>query len=700
MALYQHASTRNKLLFFGVVLVVLAGSSALRHLADVPAPTDLAYWPFVGLVVTMLLATALRFWWLVVGFFAGFGLVAIALFPEGLAVPPLLALHMLAYFSAIVLCCWLLRRRYPQGLKLHRLTTDFRDFMIFTVGLSVLLGCTQALRVSLADGVAFDAAAIQRHFVASAASVIVTVPAALAWLSPPRHARRLGERRAVAEIAAILIGMLIVIAYGVVHASGDVGGIDDLPQLLLPFIVWSAVRFDYRVTTVAILLLAAYVTAQVATGVGPFVRMSADPSVQVRAAAWFIAGNGAAALLLSSFVATTRRQASDGQRARAFLSQFERAVHASFYEIDVANWRYTYIEGAIATRAFEYEGLMNDAEKFVDWVHSDDRERVGEYWGQMRNGSLTDSVDVSYQYQPRDSDVVWARSLVIPILNDAGTASKYIGITYDITEQQRLRVEQAKLRDIVRESDKLHSLGALGTGLAHNWNNLLFILSAETDELELRAGKDPASKSTIESLREVVEQGSGITGQLLGLARRDFGPFREVEPYDEVSRAVALLRRSLPTMISVVPPEPLDAPVTMKVKASYIHQIVLNLGLNARDAIGMSRGEVRFELTGPFVGDLIGPDETYIRLIVSDSGSGIAADIEPRIFEALFTTKDEQGGTGLGLAVVASLVMDMGGTVDVRSEEGEGATFVVSLPVERVVDQSIDQSIDSAPPAA
>ena len=240
------------------------------------------------------------------------------------------------------------------------------------------------------------------------------------------------------------------------------------------------------------------------------------------------------------------------------------------------------------------------------------------------------------------------------------------------------------MREVLRESDKLHSLGALGTGLAHNWNNLLFILSAETDELAYRSGDDPEMKVTIETLREVIEQGSGITNQLLGLARRDFGPFREVEPYDEISRAVELLRRSLPSMIEVVPPQPLDEDVTMKVKASYIHQIVLNLGLNARDAIGLNPGQVRFDLSGPHTGDLIGPDETFIRLTVRDSGTGIADDVKPRIFKALFTTKDENGGTGLGLAVVSSLVLDMGGTVDVESEQGEGSSFVVSLPVKRI----------------
>ena len=137
-------------------------------------------------------------------------------------------------------------------------------------------------------------------------------------------------------------------------------------------------------------------------------------------------------------------------------------------------------------------------------------------------------------------------------------------------------------------------------------------------------------------------------------------------------------------MIEVIPPNPLDEQVTMKVKASYIHQIVLNLGLNARDAIGHQPGKVRFDLSGPFTGDLIGPDETFIRLTVTDSGAGIADDVKPRIFKALFTTKDEGGGTGLGLAVVSSLVLDMGGTVEVESSEGEGSSFVVSLPIERV----------------
>lgn len=684
MALYQNADAKHKLLFFGVVLVVFGGTSALRFLTETPASTELAFWPITGFIAALLLANAVRYWWLAIGFSVGASLLFVAIVPDRVTVPPNPSLSLLAYFGAVVLCCWALRRCHPNGVRLHRLTPDLRDFMLFALGLSVLLGCTEAWRVAAADGVAFDIAAIQRHFVSTATSIVVTAPAALSWLSPPANARRLTSRRAAVEMILLFAGMAAVIGYGALRASGETVGIYDLPQLVLPFVVWAAVRFDYRITSATVFIAATYVSAQLSMGVGPFVRMSDDPSVQSLAAGWFLAGNSAAALLLSSFVATTRRQAIEGLRARAFLRQFERAVYASYYEIDVAAWKYSYIEGALDGRESEYEGLMSDADSFMRLVHRDDRDRIDRYWSRMRNGTLKDSLDISYRYRPDDSEIVWVRSLVIPIFDDTGAVARYTGITYDITEQERLRFEQSKMRDIILESDKLHSLGALGTGLAHNWNNLLFILSAETDELELKAGDDPATRVSVETLREVVEQGSGITNQLLSLARRDFGPFREVEPYDEISRAVDLLRRSLPSMIEVVPPGPLDEQVTMKVKVSYIHQIVLNLGLNARDAIGGEPGQVRFELSGPFSGDLIGPDETFVRLCVSDSGSGIAEDVKPRIFKALFTTKDAAGGTGLGLAIVSSLVVEMGGTVDVESEEGKGSTFIVSLPVERV----------------
>lgn len=485
------------------------------------------------------------------------------------------------------------------------------------------------------------------------------------------------------ELALLFGGMAVVISYGMLRASAETSGIYDLPQLVLPFVIWAAVRFDYRITSMTVFFAATYVSTQLAMGVGPFVRMSDDPAVQSLAAGWFLAGNGAAALLLSSYVATTRRQAREGQRARAFLKHFENAVYASFYEIEVSTWKYLFIEGALAHRETEYERFMRDPDSFIEMVHADDCERVGAYWRQMREGALRESLDISYRYNPDEETFGWVRSLVIPIFDDSGRVVRYIGITYDITEQEQMRFERSKMREIIRESDKLHSLGALGTGLAHNWNNLLFILSAETDELARRAGDDADMKLTLETLREVIEQGSGITGQLLALARRDFGPFRDVEPFDEISRAVELLQRSLPSMIEVIPPEPLSEAVVMRVKASYIHQIVLNLGLNARDAIGHQVGRVSFDLSGPITGELLGPDQTFIRLTVQDSGSGITDEVKPRIFKALFTTKDEEGGTGLGLAVVSSLVLEMGGTVEVESEPGNGARFVVSLPVER-----------------
>ncbi len=683
MALYRNADTRHKLLFISVFLLILGGSSVLRFLTETPVSTALAFWPIIGLIVTLLLVNAVRVWWVAIAFFVGLSLVVMAVVPSRVTVPPNLLLHLVAFFGVITGSCWLLRRQHPDGIRLQQLSPDLRDLMIFTVGLSAILGLTEALRVSQADGVPFEIAGIQRQFVATMTSIVVTVPAALSWLAPPANARRLVDRDAMIELALLFGGMAVVISFGMLRASAEARGIYDLPQLVLPFVIWSAVRFDYRITSATVFIVATYVSSQLAMGVGPFVRMSDDPAVQSLATGWFLAGNGAAALLLSSYVATTRRQAREGQRASAFLKHFENAVYASFYEIEVSTWKYSFIEGALAHRETEYDRIMSDPDSFIDMVHADDCERVGAYWYQMRGGELRESLDISYRYKPDEETLGWVRSLVIPIFDDTGRVVRYIGITYDITEQEQMRFERSKMREIVRESDKLHSLGALGAGLAHNWNNLLFILSAETDELALRAGDDADMKVTLDTLREVIEQGSGITSQLLTLARRDFGPFKEVEPFDEVSRAVELLQRSLPSMVEVIPPEPLQEDVVMRVKASYIHQIVLNLGLNARDAIGLRTGRVSFDLSGPFTGELIGPNETFIRLTVQDSGPGIADDVKPRIFTPLFTTKDEAGGTGLGLAVVSSLVLEMGGTVEVESEPGNGACFVVSLPVER-----------------
>lgn len=683
MALYRHADTRHKLLFIGVFILILGGSSVLRFLTETPVSTALAFWPMIGLIVTLLLANVVRVWWIAIAFFVGLSLVVLAIVPSRVTVPPNLPIHMVVFFGVIIGSCWLLRRQHPDGIRLQQLSPDLRDFMIFAVGMSALLGLTEALRVSQADGIPFEVAGIQRQFVATLTSIIVTVPAALSWLAPPVNARRLVDRDAMIELALLFGGMAVVISYGVLRASAETRGIYDLPQLALPFVIWSAVRFDYRITSVAVFAAATYVSSQLAMGVGPFVRMSDDPAVQSLAAGWFLAGNGAAALLLSTYVTTTRRQAREGLRAKAFLKHFENAVYASFYEIEVSTWKYSFIEGALAHRETEYDRFMSDPDSFIEMVHAEDRNKVRAYWHQMREGELRGSLDISYRYNPDEETLGWVRSLVIPICDDAGRVDRYIGITYDITEQEQMRFEKSKMREIVRESDKLHSLGALGAGLAHNWNNLLFILSAEADELALRTGDDAEMKVTLETLREVIEQGSGITGQLLALARRDFGPFREVEPFDEVSRAVELLQRSLPSMIEVIPPQPLTEAVVMRVKASYIHQIVLNLGLNAKDAIGFNTGRVSFDLSGPFTGELIGPGQTFIRLTVQDSGSGIEDDVKPRIFKPLFTTKDEAGGTGLGLAVVSSLVLEMGGTVEVESEPGSGACFVVSLPVER-----------------
>ena len=146
-----------------------------------------------GLIAALLLANSLRYWWVVIGFFVGLGLIVVAAVPSRVTVPPNLPIHMLAYFGIIILSCWVLRRFHPNGLRLERLSPDLRDFMLFALGLSVLLGITEALRVSMAGGVPFDMAAIQRHFVSTATSIVVTVPAALTWLAKPGQCPTDGE---------------------------------------------------------------------------------------------------------------------------------------------------------------------------------------------------------------------------------------------------------------------------------------------------------------------------------------------------------------------------------------------------------------------------------------------------------------------------------------------------------------------------
>jgi signal transduction histidine kinase/CheY-like chemotaxis protein len=249
---------------------------------------------------------------------------------------------------------------------------------------------------------------------------------------------------------------------------------------------------------------------------------------------------------------------------------------------------------------------------------------------------------------------------------------------------------------MVRQAQKMESIGHLTGGVAHDFNNLLQIISANLD-LAAASGEargNAALGQRLQNAMGAVSRGSRLTGQLLAFARRQALDPRSVDLGRVIRDMTDMLRRTLGEQIEV---ESVIAGGLWNtlVDPNQVENAVLNLAINARDAMP-DGGKLTLEAANAYLDDAYAQSHTevtpgqYVMLAVSDTGSGMTPDVMSRVFEPFFTTKAEGKGTGLGLAQAYGFVKQSGGHIKIYSEIGEGTTVKIYLPRTRRVQDADD----------
>jgi len=258
--------------------------------------------------------------------------------------------------------------------------------------------------------------------------------------------------------------------------------------------------------------------------------------------------------------------------------------------------------------------------------------------------------------------------------------SRVVLTTVDVTERRRAREEQARLEERLRHAEKLEALGRLAGGVAHDFNNILVpILGFAELSIEASPPGSPVHLNQLQ-VREAAQRARDLIRQILAFSRRDQPAPRTIDAAAVVARALALARPGIPAPIELVTRiDPAAGSVLSD--ATQLHQIVLNLCANARDAVG-SMGRIEVTLGTVEVDGKV-PDLSpgrYVLLRVRDDGVGMDQATLARIFEPYMTTKGRTGGHGLGLSVVHGIVTGAGGALRVESAPGKGSSFEVYLP--------------------
>jgi hypothetical protein len=263
---------------------------------------------------------------------------------------------------------------------------------------------------------------------------------------------------------------------------------------------------------------------------------------------------------------------------------------------------------------------------------------------------------------------------VSPIHDGDGNIIGASAIARDITAQK-------KFEDQLRQSQKMEAVGRLAGGVAHDFNNLLGIVTACTELLRSRV--DTESLEYLDNIREAANRGVGLTRQLLAFGRRQTVQAQILDLNERLREMSKLLRPLMGDDVEIFLPSRSKSAV-VEVDPGQLDQVVLNLAVNARDA--MPRGGKLIIDTGVFdIDENFAQEHTmtpgrYVMLAISDNGTGMDEVTRTRIFEPFFTTKETGKGSGLGLATVYGIVRQAGGHIWVYSEPGQGTTFKIYLP--------------------
>ncbi len=260
-----------------------------------------------------------------------------------------------------------------------------------------------------------------------------------------------------------------------------------------------------------------------------------------------------------------------------------------------------------------------------------------------------------------------------PLRVGDGTALGVSSIVIDVSQRELL--QQALV-----QSSKMDAIGKLAGGIAHDFNNILAVILSYASFIrdELPTG-DPKRDDIIEVLK-AADRAAGLTKQLLTFSRQQPSAKRRVDLNESLIQINKLLSRSVGAQISLGL-RPADESVIVNIDPVQFDQLVLNLAINARDAMP-NGGRLDIELARVGSADLpADAPADRVLLTVKDTGTGMDAETQRRIFEPFFTTKEKDKGTGLGLATSFGIIVDAGGSIRVDSKLGEGTTFFVELPL-------------------
>jgi signal transduction histidine kinase/integral membrane sensor domain MASE1/ActR/RegA family two-component response regulator len=538
-------------------------------------------------------------------------------------------------------------------------------------------------------------------FVSTMLGMLLTAPLILAW-SRSGWKEAFGVARSRLPELIVLYICLVFTTYHVfaTRAPGASGGfIPPLAYLTAPFLIWAALRFGLRAATLGLSIFGLICYWQTAHVPGVF-SLGGMPEVR---ALLHLQGYLATVVITTLFAAALHVERQEaGRETEAWRNRHEAVIRASgnlLYEFDPVEGNVVWdgdTQGVLGTACEN----LSTISKWMERVHPDDRIRVRGLRTMMMEGELG-HMAIEYRYRRDDGEYtqVGVNAYRIGALAGvAGSARRVIGFVKDVSEKVKAEEERQRLAAQLRQAEKMQAVGHLAGGIAHDFNNILGAILGYGELAQRKAEGD--QRRYLDTIMSAGNRAKSLVTQILSYSRAEGAERVPVIVAPIGQEVVDLVRGSSPAAIEVQFNVEGAEEATVLGDPTRLHQLLMNLCTNAVQAMGDKGGVLELTVAAETftetrkvrTGEI--PAGDYVRVTVRDSGHGIPPEVIDRIFEPFFTTKPAGRGTGLGLALVHSVVTEHHGFIEVESELGHGTAFTVWMPqvqAEEFADEGLEE---------
>ena len=553
-------------------------------------------------------------------------------------------------------------------------------FLVGIVAVVIVVALLEAGYAYFVHGVAMRAQ-WTIAFVSAMLGMLLVAPLVLAW-----QRQGLGEalseaRSRLPELLALYTGLVLTTYYIFATRPESAGITPSLLYLCAPFLIWAALRFGLRSATLGLAIFGLICYWLTGHGSGPFAVAAPGDTPLLHLHAYL--ATIIVTTLFSAALLVERREAE--RETEEWRFRHERVIRASqslLYEFDPVSGTLVWdgdTPRVIGTDAAE----VATARAWMGRVHPDDRVRLKGLRHQLVTGEIS-HIAMEYRFRRDDGEyaTLGVNAYLIGEASREREGRRVVGFVKDVSEKVRADEERRRLEAQLKQAEKMQAVGHLAGGIAHDFNNILGAIIGYGELAQRKAEGD--QKRYIDVIMDAGNRAKALVNQILSYSRAEGAEKAAVIVAPVAQEVCDLVRGSSPKAIDVRFSSTADDAAVMG-DPTRLHQLLMNLSTNAIHAMeegGTLEVAVDLErLDAPRKvrsGEV--PSGQYVRITVADSGHGIAPEVIDRIFEPFFTTKPAGRGTGLGLALVHSVVTEHQGYIDVASELGRGTTFTVWMP--------------------